>query len=137
LIQDAHEGYISWDEYQANQRILTGNAQAFSSDRRPPPREGPALLQGIILCGRCGQRMTLLYHQRRGQLTPQYICQRDKIEHGKSNDCQRVPGVAIDQSIGKLLVEMVNNQNIDVAIAVQHELQTRLDEADRLRYRAG
>jgi DNA invertase Pin-like site-specific DNA recombinase len=135
LIQDAHEGYISWDEYQTNQRILTGNAQAYSNDRRPPPREGPALLQGIILCGRCGKRMTLRYHQHRGQLMPQYICQRNKIEHGKSNDCQRVPGTAIDQAIGKLLVDMVNSQNIDVAIAVQRELQTRLDEADRLRYR--
>ena len=135
LIQDAHDGYISWDEYQANQQILTGNAEAFSSDRRPPPREGPALLQGIILCGRCGKRMTLRYHQRRGQLMPQYVCQRDKIEHGQSNDCQRVPGAAIDQTIGKLLVGMVNGQNIDVAVAVQRELQTRLDEADRLRYK--
>jgi hypothetical protein len=57
LIQDAHECYISWDEYQANRRILTGNTQAFSSNRRPPPREGPDLLQGIIPCGRCGKRM--------------------------------------------------------------------------------
>lgn len=135
LIQDVHEGYISWDEYQSNQRILTGNAQAFSSDRRPPPREGPALLQGIILCGRCGKRMTLRYHQRRMQLAPQYVCQRDKIEHGRSNDCQRVPGAAVDEAIGMLLVGMVNSENIDIAIAVQRELQSRLDEADQLRYR--
>ena len=135
LIQEAHKGYISWDEYQSNQRILTGNAEAFSSNRRPPPREGPALLQGIILCGRCGKRMTLRYHQRYGQLKPQYVCQRDKIENGRSNDCQRVPGAAIDQAIEKLLASMVNCQNIDVAVAVHHELQARLDEADRLRYR--
>ena len=135
LIQDAHEGYIGWDEYQTNQRILTDNAQAYSSDRSPSPREGPALLQGIILCGRCGKRMTLRYYQQRGQMVPQYMCQRDKIEHGRSNDCQRVPGSTIDDEIGKLLVDMVNNQNIDVAIAVQRELQVRLDEADRLRYK--
>jgi DNA invertase Pin-like site-specific DNA recombinase len=135
LIQDAHKGYISWDEYQANQRILNTNAEAFTSDRRPPPREGPALLQGILLCGRCGKRMTVRYHQRQGQLRPQYMCQRDKVENGRSNDCQRVPGAAIDQAIGQLLATMVNRQNIDIAIAVQHELQARLDEADRLRYR--
>ena len=135
LIQDVHEGYISWDEYQSNQRILTGNAQAFSNDRSPPPREGPALLQGIILCGRCGNRMTIRYHQRRRQLVPQYVCQRDKIEHGRSNDCQRVPGAAVDEAIGMLLVGMVNSENVDIAIAVQRELQSRLDEADRLRYR--
>jgi DNA invertase Pin-like site-specific DNA recombinase len=135
LIQDVHGGFIDWDEYQSNQRILTGNAQAFSSDRRPAPREGPALLQGIILCGRCGKRMTLRYHQYHGQLAPQYVCQRDKIEQGRSNDCQRVPGTGIDEVIGSLLVDMVNSQNIDIAIAVQRELQTRLDEADRLRYK--
>ena len=135
LIQDMHEGYISWDEYQANQRILTGNAQAYSNDRSPPPREGPALLQGIIMCGRCGKRMTVRYHHRRGQLIPEYICQRVKVEHGLSNNCQLVPGVSIDQEIGKVLVGMMNSENIDIAIAVQRELQTRLDEADRLRYK--
>jgi DNA invertase Pin-like site-specific DNA recombinase len=134
LIQDAHAGYIHWDEYRANQQILIGNAQAFSRDRRPPPREGPALLQGIILCGRCGQRMTLRYHQRHGQLLPQYLCQRTKIEHGGANDCQQVPGAAIDQAIGELLVSLINDQNIDVAAAVHRELQTRLGQADRLRY---
>lgn len=135
LIQDAHKGYISWDEYQTNQQILTSNAEAFSSDRRPPPREGPALLQGLILCGRCGHRMTLRYYQRKGQLTPQYLCQRDKIENGRSNDCQSVPGAAIDQATGKLLAAMVNDRNIDIALAVHHELQNRIIEADRLRYR--
>jgi DNA invertase Pin-like site-specific DNA recombinase len=134
LIQDVHVGYIRWDECQSNQRILTGNAQAYSSDRHAPPREGPALLQGIILCGRCGKRMTLRYHQRRGQLAPQYVCQRTKIEYGRSNDCQRVPGTTIDQAIGMLLAGMVNSENIDVAVAVQRELQARLVEADRLRY---
>jgi DNA invertase Pin-like site-specific DNA recombinase len=134
LIQDAHKGYISWDEYQTNQQILTSNAEAFSSDRRPPPREGPALLQGLILCGRCGNRMTLRYYQRKEQLTPQYMCQRDKIENGRSSDCQSVPGAAIDQATGKLLANMVNDRNIDIALAVHHELQKRLVEADRLRY---
>ena len=134
LIPESHAGYIRWDEYQANQKILSGNAQAYSSDRRPSPREGPALLQGLILCGHCGQRMTLRYHQRRGRLIPQYMCQRDKIEHGRSNDCQRVAGGALDQAIGELLVRMINRRNIEVAIAVRRELQTRLDEADRLRY---
>jgi hypothetical protein len=79
--------------------------------------------------------MTLRYYQRRRQLAPQYVCQRDKIEHGRSNDCQRIPGTAVDEAIGKLLVDMVYSENIDIALSVQRELQSRLDEADRLRYR--
>lgn len=53
LLVDAHQGYITWDEYQDNQRRLREHAQAHGKDRRhSPPREGPALLQGVVLCVR-------------------------------------------------------------------------------------
>jgi hypothetical protein len=54
-----HVGYISWEEYQENRRRLQESAQAHGIDRRKsPPREGPALLQGLVICGVCGLRMT-------------------------------------------------------------------------------
>ena len=60
-----HPGYITLEKYDANQAKLTSNAAAHGKDRRHgPPREGPALLQGIVLCGICGRRMTVRYHQR-------------------------------------------------------------------------
>jgi hypothetical protein len=66
VIPGAHDGYISWDEYQQNEKRLRDNAQALGKYRRQsPPREGPALLQGLMLCGRCGKRMTLRYHIRK------------------------------------------------------------------------
>ncbi len=133
LIPGAHAGYISWDEYERNQQRLHDSAQAMGADRRRgPAREGPALLQGLVLCGRCGRRMTVRYHSRRGQLCPGYICQREGIEHGEAV-CQHVPGAGVDQAIGALLVEAVNPVALEVTLAVQHELQSRLDEADRLR----
>jgi len=101
--------------------------------RRGPPREGPALLQGLVLCGRCGMRMTVRYHSRRGQLLPGYICQREGIAHGEPV-CQHVPGASVDQAIGELLVQAVNPVALEVTLAVQRELQSRLDEADRLRH---
>ena len=65
LIPGAHPGYITLDQYDANQQQLTANAAAHGRDRTAgPPREGPALLQGIIICGTCGLRMTVRYHQR-------------------------------------------------------------------------
>jgi hypothetical protein len=60
---DAHEGYITWEEYERNQEPLAMNSQAYAPKRFAPPRDGPALLQGRILCGRCGERMTVRYHQ--------------------------------------------------------------------------
>ena len=133
LIRQAHAGYIDWDEYEQNQRRLRDNCQAYGADRRrSPPREGPALLQGLLICGRCGKRMTVRYHSRHGHLVPDYLCQREGIEHGEPV-CQHVPGAAIDEKVGELLVEALTPVTIDVALAVQGELQTRLEEADRLR----
>ena len=134
LIPGTHAGYISWEEFERNQVRLHESAQAMGADRRRgPPREGPALLQGLVLCGRCGQRMTVRYHDRQGLPTPEYICQRMGIEHGEPI-CQRVPGAGIDQAIGALLIEAVNPVALEVTLAVQRELQSRLAEADRLRH---
>jgi DNA invertase Pin-like site-specific DNA recombinase len=133
LIPGAHAGYLSWEDYEQNQKRLHENAQAIGGDRRKSPaREGPALLQGLILCGRCGERMTVRYHVRHGRLWPEYMCQRERIEHAQPL-CQRVPGGGIDEAIGELLVEAVSPVALEVALTVQQELQSRLEEADRLR----
>lgn len=133
LIPKAHVGYVSWEDYEQNQKRLHESAQAMGGDRRKSPaREGPALLQGLILCGRCGERMTVRYHSREGRLWPEYLCQRDGIEHAKPL-CQRIPGANIDQAIGELLVDAVSPVALEVALSVQQELQCRIEEADRLR----
>jgi DNA invertase Pin-like site-specific DNA recombinase len=63
LLRDAHVGYITWEEYEANLHQLQQNRPAYGEDRRHgPAREGPALLQGLVICGRCGNRMTLRYY---------------------------------------------------------------------------
>lgn len=133
LVRDCHEGYISWDDYERNQEALRANAQSYSSERTSTPREGPALLQGLVICGLCGKRMTVRYHQRRGELIPDYMCQRDKIEKATGDDCQRVPGAAIDAAVGSLLQSMVNDQAVDIALAVRKELQAKIERADQLR----
>jgi Recombinase/Recombinase zinc beta ribbon domain len=133
LIPGAHAGYLSWEDYEQNQKRLHESAQAIGGDRRKSPaREGPALLQGLILCGRCGERMTVRYHVRAGRLCPDYLCQREGIEHAQPL-CQHVPGSGIDEAIGELLVEAVSPVALEVALTVQQELQSRLEDADRLR----
>jgi hypothetical protein len=66
-----HKGYIDWHEFKAIQRRLTDNARAFGGDRKSRPvREGPALLQGRVLCGFCGEGMSVHYNQEQGQIVP-------------------------------------------------------------------
>src|SRR6516165_228127 len=82
FIPGAHPGYITQDQWEANIAKLAANAAAHGRDRAAgPPREGSALLQGIIICGKCGTRMTVRYHHRRGTDWPDYLCQRDGIEN--------------------------------------------------------
>ena len=133
FIPGAHPGYITLDQYDANRAQLTANAAAHGRDRTAgPPREGPALLQGIIVCGTCGLRMTVRYHQRRGRDLPTYVCQRDGIEHAR-RICQAVPGADPGQRIGRLLIDTLTPLTIEAALTVQAELQHRADDADALR----
>ena len=133
LIHDAHEGYITWEEYEQNLQVLRDNAHAQGADReRGAPREGPALLQGLAVCAVCGERMTLRYHTHRGRQVPEYMCQRQGIEHALPV-CQRIPGAALDAAIGRLLVETVTPLTLEVALAVQQELENRSEECEQLR----
>ncbi len=133
LILDAHPGYITWQDYEENLRRLKENTQN-GLEKRSAVREGPSLLQGLAICGICGSRMTVGYRLRKAGLAPFYICQGprevDRIEKGY---CQRVSGYSLDIAIGALLVETVTPLTLEVALNVQQELQSRWDEADRLR----
>jgi DNA invertase Pin-like site-specific DNA recombinase len=133
FIPNAHAGYISWEEYQENQKKLQENATQYRCPRqRTPPREGPALIQGLALCGRCGRRMQVQYHERRGHLYPDYVCGAGASRHGQKQ-CQRIPGRDIDRALGELLLATVSPLNLEVALAIEREMETRLEEVDRLR----
>ena len=133
LLPDAHPGYISWEEYEANLSRLRENAQAHGAERRKsPPREGSALLQGLAVCGVCGRRMTVRYHTRQGRQSPTYLCQSEGIATAAAK-CQSIPGAGIDEAIGELLVESVTPLTLEVALQVQAELEARAAEADALR----
>ncbi|MHB9038718.1 MAG: recombinase family protein [Armatimonadota bacterium] len=133
LLPDAHVGYISWQEYEDNQRRLAELAQAHGPDRRKsPPREGPALLQGLVVCGVCGGRMSVRYYDRGSRIVPDYVCHKTGIDY-VNRRCQRVVGHGIDHAVSELVLESMKPAALEVALAVQQELQSRLDEVDSLR----
>lgn len=132
LIKEAHPGYITWAAFEENQQRLRQNQQAPVQQRASPPREGPSLLQGLVLCGQCGRRMTVRYHTRAGQLSPDYVCQKLGVQDAQPI-CQDVSGGVVDEAVGKLVLESVSPLALEVSLQVQRELQSRLGEADRLR----
>lgn len=134
LIKNAHEGYISWEDYEENIKRLEQNRRSGDGFNKTAPREGPALLQGLVLCGICGKRMRVRYRVKAGRTYPQYEC-KGLFENMAGAICQQISGARVDQAVGDLLVEAVNPAALDAALAVQQELENRLQEADRLRYR--
>jgi DNA invertase Pin-like site-specific DNA recombinase len=133
FIPNAHAGYISWEDYQENQKKLEENATQYRCPRqRTPPREGPGLLQGLAICGKCGRRMHVQYHERRGHLYPDYICGAAANRYGEKQ-CQRISGRDLDRALGDLLLGTVSPLNLEVALAIEREMETRTEVVDRLR----
>jgi len=130
---DAHPGYISWADFERNQKQIETTAKAFGQDRRHgPPREGPALLQGLAVCGVCGARMSVRYRRRDDRLLSTYTCHLHSMDH-REPGCQVLHGERIDAAIGDLLVSLMTPMALELSMAVQDEIRERLGEADRLR----
>lgn len=133
VMPDLHRGYIDWERFKANQVRLADNARAYGVERRSGPvREGPALLQGRVLCGLCGDRMGVRYSQEHGRTVPVYLCQETVVRRG-GKICQSVPGKVVDPAVGALLVELMTPMALEVSLAVQRELEARAAETDALR----
>ena len=137
-IPDAHVGFIDWDEYRRNQTTMASNAAAFlpSPSRSAAPREGAALLQSRVICGRCGRRMGPLYHyprpSSREAASHYYICRERRIRYGK-RVCQSIRGDLVDAEISRFVIDAMNRENIDLALVVQEQVRAEFAEADAQR----
>jgi len=137
LIPDAHPGYITWDQYQTNLTTLQANAVAHDPDRAAraagPAREGPALLQGLVVCGRCGRRMTIRYHTLTdATVVPDYICQYQGIKTA-TPICQFVTGTAVDAAVTAFVLATLTPLALEVALSVSDELIAQAERADAIR----
>lgn len=116
----AHPGYISWEEFMANQKRLCDNANGSKAGRRGAVRKGTALLQGIAVCGRCGRRMSLRYSGPNSD-HPVYCCRVDKDQTAASL-CQEVRAGPVDDLIAQLLLEALAPDQIKIAIAAVDQM---------------
>jgi len=134
-IPNAHPGYISWERFQENLKILEANGRGYEVARGSPPREGAALLQGRAVCGRCGQHFRVRYAARRGRQEAWYVCDRGHATRGEP-DCQSIAGAPIDHAIGSLVTEKMTPAAVELALEIRREVEARYEEADQLRCRA-
>ena len=139
-IQDAHVGFIDWDEYLRNRATLRGNAAAFleSPSRTAAPREGAALLQSRVICGHCGRRMGMQYNNalphRNRPARYFYVCNEELARYGRKT-CQTMRGDLVDAEISRFVIDAMSRKNIDLALAVQEQVDVEFAEADAQRAR--
>ena len=135
LILDAHPAYISWEQHERNLHLLKANGRRFSAEERNwTPREGPALLQGLVVCGKCGKRMLVRYQQpRNGQpVVVSYRCLLGTTQYQEKR-CQQIHGREIDAAISDLVLQSVNPMAVQLTLQVQAELRSQQAQAEKLR----
>jgi len=124
LIRDHHPGYLSWEDYLANQAKLAAN-RTHSGAR--PAREGHALCQGIIGCGSCGRPMSTRYH-RDG--TGAYECHSRKDQQATLT-CRSVSARAVDEIVAERLLAALTPDEVALAFAAAAEVTDRRARAGR------
>jgi DNA invertase Pin-like site-specific DNA recombinase len=128
VLHDAHPGYITWDRLVRNQQRLDDNCTFRAEDRRGAVREGSALLQGIVICGQCGRRMTVRYLQ--DGMTPCYCCNEVHIQWaGKL--CQFIRGAGVDAAIAASFLDAMQPAQLEVSMAALEQIEARARQIDR------
>ncbi len=103
-LPEHHPGYVSWEEYLATRQRLRSNVRRAA--RVAARREGGALLQGLLRCGRCGRKMQVAYSGSDGRRV-RYACVRGHIFHGTGSTCQTLGGGRLDKAIAAMFLEAV------------------------------
>lgn len=127
FLPNHHPAYISWDDYEANQRLLENNRT--NAELSGPAREGSALLTGILLCGKCGRRMTIRYTGN-GGIRPVYEC-IGRWEHGNKATCSSVPAKALDDAISEKILSIMKASELEIALKIMRNISDHNALSDR------
>ena len=127
LIKDHHAAYISWEQYQRNCAQLRANRNR--ADELGATRTGISLLSGLLVCGRCGARMCVQYHQDKH--CHRYVCCREMAEYG-GKLCQFLSGACLDDYITEQVLQALKPAALELSLAAARHLEQDRLELDKL-----
>lgn len=125
LLVDHHAGYLSWAEFEKNQRLIADNATGMGMSARGPLRKGELILAGLLRCGHCGRKLHVAYSGTNGN-TGRYHCRGAMINHGTAA-CISFGSLRVDQAVGSEIVRLLQPLGVEAAV---HAIATRAVEAD-------
>jgi DNA invertase Pin-like site-specific DNA recombinase len=137
LKRDHEPAYITWERFLANIRRLDANRT--NKDKLGPAREGPALLKGLLRCGRCGQRMRVHYGGPKN--TTHYLCSSNSSSYGEPL-CQSFSGQGLDDLVAAQILQAVEPAALEASLSavadIEHERAELLKQwnlrIERVRY---
>jgi len=121
LIPDHHEGYVSWEEFQQLQQMLSRNRQLIGAAGAAKP--GSALLAGLVRCRRCGRRMNVTYTGREHNI-PRYVCTRGYLDQGERK-CSNLGGVTVHQAVADQILRVVQPAAVTAAWEAEQDMSRR------------
>lgn len=121
-IWQAFPGYITQTQFEANQAQLASHRKHLRQKGRR--QDGMALLSGILICGRCGRRMTVVYSGKEHQHIS-YVCNHQQRRYGEPA-CQSIPGREVDQAVTTAVLAALTPAQIELSLAVLEEIDHQL-----------
>jgi DNA invertase Pin-like site-specific DNA recombinase len=125
LLRDHHPAYISWDRFLATRAALRDNATQFQPSRGAP-RSGNGLLQGLVVCGRCGCRMRLHY----GTTSTAYVCITRHQRYGEPL-CQSLTVDHVDRAVSEAFLAVIQPAQVAAALALAEDVERDRAAAQR------
>ncbi len=127
LIRDRFAAYITWGEFERNQRKLAENSTL--GKMLAAPRHGPSVLSGLVVCGRCGHHMLVGYGNTSAQKTLHYNCQREAIDYG-GDRCQTLSGAVLESFVVERLLQAVSPASIELSLAATADIERERKQLD-------
>ncbi|MFZ2113629.1 MAG: recombinase family protein [Solirubrobacteraceae bacterium] len=121
-----HPGYVSWDEYLATRKRLRAN-MTRQGEGSGVAREGQALLQGLVRCGRCGRRMQIAYSGK-GGASHRYACVRGRDLHATGKACQSLGGKRLEKAVLGAFLDAVTPAGIEATAGAIRELEQQHEQ---------
>jgi DNA invertase Pin-like site-specific DNA recombinase len=112
VIRNHHDGYITWEEYDRNQKVIAGNANMKGAMVRGSVRNGSGLLVGLLRCGHCGRKLKVHHNSRQG---PRYVCTTD-IANLTNKNCIAFSNMRIDAAVSAEVLRAVAPLAMEAAL---------------------
>jgi hypothetical protein len=129
LLLDHHCGYIGWEEYLKNRKLMAENLAQREGEGGGAAKKGPALLSGLLRCGRCGRKMQVIYSGRRGQVA-RYGCSGGRELRG-SSPCLSLGSLRTDGAVVEEVLEAIEPAGIEAALNASE--QAALEDHEKRR----